>query len=185
MDKQKYTKAEVIEAIRVSGGFVTEAAKKLNCTPATVYNYIDRFPEIKQIREAISESYLDFAESQLIQLIKEKDFSAICFFLKCKGKARGYIERPAENSEAGKMFDGIEFELVTQNHNGNGNGNGKAEASLKAWAHTTLRSESTGADPLRYQRRWIQKFQDVLPRTVDACQIDLSPEGTIHHLVRA
>ena len=36
---------------------------------------------------------IDFAETQLQSLIKDKDKAAIFFYLKTKGKHRGYVEK--------------------------------------------------------------------------------------------
>ena len=36
---------------------------------------------------------MDFAESHLYKLVKEGNPAATIFFLKTKGKARGYVER--------------------------------------------------------------------------------------------
>lgn len=81
------------KAIIASGGFITIAAKSLGVTHSAVSLYIKAHPELQDLIEEIQESYLDFAESQLISLIKAKDKAAIFFYLKCKGKERGYIER--------------------------------------------------------------------------------------------
>lgn len=81
------------KAITASGGFITVAAKSLGVTHQAVSLYIKSHPELQELIQSIEESYLDFAEGQLITLIKEKDRAAIFFYLKCKGKERGYIER--------------------------------------------------------------------------------------------
>ena len=41
----------------------------------------------------IADITLDFVESQLHQQIKDKDTAATIFYLKTKGKKRGYIEK--------------------------------------------------------------------------------------------
>jgi len=41
----------------------------------------------------ILETSLDIAEAKLHSKIREGNMTAIIFFLKCKGQARGYIER--------------------------------------------------------------------------------------------
>jgi hypothetical protein len=43
--------------------------------------------------EELSEVAIDFAESHLHKLIKDGNPAATIFFLKTKGKGRGYIER--------------------------------------------------------------------------------------------
>lgn len=49
--------------------------------------------ELQKHKEDIDESVLDLAEKYLRDLMTGGNLGAICFFLKCKGKKRGYIER--------------------------------------------------------------------------------------------
>lgn len=89
----KLNKKIVIEALENSGGFVSEASKKLRCSSQAVYDFLKRNEDVKLIKQQIDERYLDMAESKLLQLINQGNLGAICFFLKCKGKNRGYVER--------------------------------------------------------------------------------------------
>jgi len=81
------------KAIIDSGGFITKTAEILGITHPSVSGYIKAHPELQELIRSINEKHLDFAEAQLLTLIKEKDKAAIFFYLKCKGKDRGYIER--------------------------------------------------------------------------------------------
>jgi len=89
----KFTKEQVIEAIKRSRGFISQAAKILKCTNATIYNYKERFPEVEEAIKEERESLLDFAESKLLENINNNDNAAIIFYLKTQGKHRGYSER--------------------------------------------------------------------------------------------
>ena len=91
--KEHYTIEQIIEALEASGGFLSEAAKKLGCTWQTVRNYVNKYSTVQKALEAINEAKLDFSESKLLSQIKEGNTTAIIFHLKCKGKKRGYIER--------------------------------------------------------------------------------------------
>ena len=91
--KERYTVKQVAEALRKSGGLKTEAAKQLGCVPTTIANYIGRHDELKKVEAQCVEDQLDIAESALFQHIEGGNIPALLFYLKCKGKHRGYIEK--------------------------------------------------------------------------------------------
>ena len=84
---------EIDDGLRVTGGFVTYTAKKLGVTYQAIYARIKKSPQLQRTINEINESYLDLTEHSLIKKIKAEDLGAICFYLKCKGKSRGYIEK--------------------------------------------------------------------------------------------
>ena len=86
-------KAAMLEALERSLGIVSTAAKAANIDRQTHYNWLKDDPNYKAAVEAIQESVIDFAESHLYKLIKEGNPAANIFYLKTKGKNRGYIER--------------------------------------------------------------------------------------------
>ena len=116
MNYQKHTPAEVIEALRNAAGYVTVAAQKLNCDWTTVWRYMKRYPEVQRAYENIQEEYLDLSESKLIEAIKNGEAWAICFYLKCKGKKRGYIERAREDEETPKQKTIYQAEVSEYGH---------------------------------------------------------------------
>lgn len=86
-------KKAMLEALERSLGIVTTAAKTAGIDRSTHYKWMASDPEYKEAVDSIADMALDFAESQLHQQIKDKDTTATIFYLKCKGKKRGYIER--------------------------------------------------------------------------------------------
>lgn len=83
----------IAEALRLTGGIYTAAAAKLGCAPNTVKNYVLRHPELQAVLEEVREGTLDLAEGQLLKAMGDGDLKAVIFYLKCKGKHRGYVER--------------------------------------------------------------------------------------------
>ena len=83
---------QIETALRATGGFVSQAAKKLGISQSAVSNRLAKSEYLRKIREEIEESYLDLAESKLIKKINNDESGPIFFYLKCKGKKRGYIE---------------------------------------------------------------------------------------------
>jgi hypothetical protein len=99
------------------GGNITEMAKGFNVkSRQTIYSWMEKDKEFREVYDNIEESHLDLAESQLHLLIKgipkieevdvdgkmvrkftgwyERPSEAAIFFkLKTKGKKRGYIEK--------------------------------------------------------------------------------------------
>jgi hypothetical protein len=100
VNKPKFKVEHVEKALRASGGVVSDAAQKLaeaygSCSPASVRNYIRRHKSLQEVLDEVIEDNLDIGESALINGMKEGNMTAVIFYLKTKGKARGYVERTA------------------------------------------------------------------------------------------
>jgi hypothetical protein len=91
--KQKFEREKIIDALRASKGMVYLAAKRLRCTPMTVYNYIQRYASVYEVKEAERGKMVDIAESKLYKAIINGEPWAIRFYLSTKGKDRGYTKR--------------------------------------------------------------------------------------------
>jgi len=104
MTKNDITKKAMLEALEKSLGVVTSACKTVDISRETHYRWMREDADYKAAVEALSDVALDFAESQLHKQIKEGNSTATIFFLKTKGKKRGYIERQEVEVASGKMF---------------------------------------------------------------------------------
>ena len=90
----------MIEALEQTLGVVTPAAAMVGITRQTHWLWMKSDPDYAQAVEAVQDIALDFAESQLHAQIKDKDTIATIFYLKTKGKKRGYIEKQEISVEA-------------------------------------------------------------------------------------
>ena len=92
-NKVEHTKKALLEALEKSLGVVTTACKKAGIGRTTFYEYYKTDPDFKTAVDELQDVALDFAESQLHKQIGDGNSTATIFFLKTKGKHRGYIER--------------------------------------------------------------------------------------------
>ena len=99
MGKEKLTKNALVKAINNSSGLISVIAKKLSVSRKTVHNYLNRYPELKELINEEKENILDYAESKLIKKIDEEEAWAIRFLLTTQGKTRGYGNKFIEDSE--------------------------------------------------------------------------------------
>ena len=76
-----------------SMGNISVACGKSNVSRSTFYRWVEASQDFKNQIEAINESNIDYVESKLFSSIGDKNIAAIIFFLKTKGKHRGYVER--------------------------------------------------------------------------------------------
>ncbi len=104
------TEKQIIRALEASGGFQSQAARGLKISPAALSGRIKRNKKLQVALADIQEEHLDLAESQLISAIWDREPWAICFFLKCRGKVRGYSEKP-RTSESDSDVKSIEFKF--------------------------------------------------------------------------
>jgi predicted transcriptional regulator len=112
MNKSRHIKKEsILKALEQSLGVVTVACKKANIPRSTFYKWINEDEDFaKQVKD-IENIALDFAESQLHKQISENSTPATIFYLKTKGKKRGYIERQ-EITGADGMPTNFQVEII-------------------------------------------------------------------------
>lgn len=83
----------MIEALKQSLGVVTSACDAVGISRQTHYQWLKSDEEYAAAVDDIANVALDFAESALYKKIKEGDTASTIFYLKTKGKGRGYIEK--------------------------------------------------------------------------------------------
>lgn len=76
-----------------SCGLITVICDRLGCSRTTFYRYLELRLAIRQAYEEECERALDMAETALLRLVRSGEFRAVSFYLKCKGRARGYTEK--------------------------------------------------------------------------------------------
>jgi hypothetical protein len=92
LQTQQLKKAMLL-ALEQSLGIVTAAAKSVGIDRTTHYLWLKDDEEYKAAVDSIQDITLDFAESQLHKQIKDGEVTSTIFYLKTKGKKRGYVER--------------------------------------------------------------------------------------------
>ena len=85
-------KIRLLTYLQRSLGVVTSACKLADVGRATHYQWMNEDPGYKAYVEGISEMVIDFAESKLHENVRDGKETSVIFFLKTKGKKRGYIE---------------------------------------------------------------------------------------------
>lgn len=102
MTKKDINKKALIEALESTLGVVTSACKKVGLSRNTFYEYCKQDAEFKKQVDDIENIALDFVESQLHKQISDGNTTATIFYLKTKGKKRGYVERQELTGKDGK-----------------------------------------------------------------------------------
>ena len=92
-------KKAMIQALEKSLGVVTSACKAVGINRSTHYEWLKTDEEYKAAVEDVENIALDFAESKLHKQIKNGNTTGTIFYLKTKGKKRGYIERTEVQQE--------------------------------------------------------------------------------------
>lgn len=92
-EDKKRNKERLLKALEASLGVVTDACKKVKLSRQTFYKYLKEDPDFKAAVLELEEVALDTAESALFNQIKDGNVTSIIFYLKTKGRRRGYVER--------------------------------------------------------------------------------------------
>ena len=102
MTKKDIHKKEMLKALEVSLGVVTAACEAVGIARETHYRWMREDEEYKKAVEDLDGVALDVAESKLFEAISSGNIVAIIFFLKTRGKVRGYIEKSELTVSKGK-----------------------------------------------------------------------------------
>ena len=111
-DSIGHTKKAMIAALEKSLGIVSTAAKQVGISRDTHYRWMSGDEDYKAEVEELSEVALDFVESQLFKQIKEGNTAASIFYLKTKGKKRGYIEKTQHEHSGEIGLPTLKVEIV-------------------------------------------------------------------------
>ena len=93
INKIQHNKKILLKALEKSMGIVSKACKIADLDRGTFYNYYKNDEDFKEAVDNMQDYVLDFAESKLLENIKDKKETSIIFYLKTKGRKRGYIEK--------------------------------------------------------------------------------------------
>ena len=102
----------MIQALEETKGMVYLAADRLRCCHTTVYNYIKRHATVRHEFDRQNGKLGDVCELKLYKAIQDGEHWAIAFYLKTKGKDRGYTERKELDVKVHDVDREIEGELA-------------------------------------------------------------------------
>lgn len=107
-----------LESFRESLGIIAPACRASNINRQTYYNWLKRDEDFKSAVEIIQEEQIDHVESKFIESINSSGKGAVVaqiFYLKTKGKHRGFIEK-IENDISGSLTININRKIINGNN---------------------------------------------------------------------
>ena len=114
MARKRLTVENVKAAMIEHSGILLKAAEMLGCSRTAIYNFIEKHPEIEDVRREATERLIDVAEGHLKTVIMAGDMKSIRWYLERQGKNRGYTTRTETTGADGGpiQFGGTEYEVV-------------------------------------------------------------------------
>jgi hypothetical protein len=86
-------KKNFLKSLQEAKGIISYACEKVGISRQTYYRWISDDNDFREACEDITEMVIDLVEGKLLTNINDGDVTSIIFYLKTKGKKRGYIER--------------------------------------------------------------------------------------------
>ena len=113
--RTEITKDVLLQNLEQNMGNVTLACHFGKCSRSTFYRYYKTDDAFKLAVDDIGEIALDIAESEMWKSIKDGIVPTILFYLKCKGKNRGYVERQEITGQDGQPISWNETKTYAVN----------------------------------------------------------------------
>ncbi len=92
-------KKAVLEVLEKTAGNIKMACEQVGIARSRFYEWLKTDEVFKKRYEEVIEGLIDYAESKLLQAIANNNITAIIFFLKTKGRNRGYVEKVEIDTE--------------------------------------------------------------------------------------
>ena len=100
---------ELIETYVKKGTNISATCQALGISRMTFYRWMKDHEEVAQAIDDAREQLVDNVETKLISLINDGNAQAIMFFLKTRGKKRGYVERTEITGGDGERLFSVEI----------------------------------------------------------------------------
>lgn len=101
-------RAQFIQAIKNHRGLLTVACQKVNICYHTYRRWYKENEEFqKEVDKALEQAHektTDYAEDKLFEAMERNELTATIFYLKTKGKKRGYVERQEITGKDGESL---------------------------------------------------------------------------------
>lgn len=95
MDKKQ---KKLLKYLKEGHGIISYACQKAGVSRQTFYNWKKDDTEFAQAVDDYNEEVIDIVESKLLTQINDNNLTAIIFYLKTKGRSRGYVEMTDVNA---------------------------------------------------------------------------------------
>ncbi|MBO4234076.1 hypothetical protein FO675_07140 [Riemerella anatipestifer] len=98
-EKILHNKELLLSCLKDTLGIVNSACIKAGIARDTYYRWYRADKEFRRRADDITETQIDVAEASLLRKIKDGDTTSIIFYLKTRGKDRGYMEKQIIEAE--------------------------------------------------------------------------------------
>ena len=93
LEEREHRKQMFLEVYQKKGGIIYLACEAANIGRTTYFEWMKKDPQFAASIRELDDYLLDFTESKLMAKIQSGNLTAMIFYLKCKGKKRGWVER--------------------------------------------------------------------------------------------
>jgi len=111
-------KSIMLDTLDKSLGVVTTACRAAGISRNTHYRWMKEDAEYAAAVDDLQNVALDFAETKLFEQMKNNNTAAVIFFLKTKGKKRGYFEHRTQDITSDSQPITINMVAVDPEHDG-------------------------------------------------------------------
>lgn len=101
----KISNKTIVEVYSKKAGNLTATASSLGLARKTLERWRESDSKLAEMLNDIDESLIDYTESKLMESINEGNVTSILFFLKTKGKKRGYVEQNEVKLDANPFIE--------------------------------------------------------------------------------